>query len=323
MLITCNECGNATSDAAAKCPKCASPPNVFLGMPAPCHECGALQAPAYPACQNCGAPSAREPISKNGAPQLDLLAAMPSSGEHASLASDDLDDEPVGDLIYIKLPQLRDFASPLRFWLAAFAIVMLGEGVLLGGLLWVTTPYSFGGPSTQVAVQWLDILIKAEPVFSTARIVGLAVCAYYYLRFLFRGLQNLRPISNGNSTLDPTWGVVMHFVPLANFFGVVAMTNVWNGSHFIAKRPAAANGLIGTWWMFWIIAGVATVAGNRLVSEPTQYASGVVAATCASIALLISALLLRTVVARIAVAHDSAHVPLGRFTSDNRTEHKP
>lgn len=336
MLVTCVECGNATSDKAAQCPKCASQPAAFLGTPVPCRECGTFQAPAYPACQSCGAPSEGKPLSQKVAPRLDharpLLPeeaqpdsplATPRSEQRTSFGSGELRDELAGEPVYIKLAPLRDFAAPLRFWLAAFAAVMIGEAVMLSGLLWATTPYSFGGPTPQVATQWLDTLVKAEPIFSAARIVALAVCGYYYSRFLFRGLKNLRPVSNGNSTFNPTWGVVMHFVPLANLFGVMAMTDVWNGSHFVAKRPAAANGLIGAWWTFWIGAGLATAVGNRLISEPNQYASGVIAAICASIALLISALLLRTVVERIADAHDGASIPLGRLASDNRTEQKP
>lgn len=286
-----------------------------------------LVAPAYHSCPGCGAPSlgqsrrqgATIQIDQSATPQLGVAPAIvPATNEpitgHERVAPNEQDDEQPDAPIHVKLPPLQDFAAPLRFWLGLFAAIVIGEGVMLGGFLWVTTPYSFGGASPEIAAQWLDTILRAEPIVSAARLIILAVCVYYYSRFLFRGLKNLRPVSGGNSTFNPTWGVVMHFIPFANLFGVMAMIDVWNGSHFVAKRSARTNGLIGLWWGFWIGAAALSAASDGLFNNPDQFSNGVVVAIGASLAYLVAALLLRILVRRIADAHDRARVLLGRYT---------
>lgn len=333
MLVTCVECGNATSDTAAQCPKCESPREVFLGKPASCHECGFPFAPAYAACPECGAPSVHRSISQkdvkqkdqtlipvSGDPPVNPPGGIQSSNGPEPAAPIERHDEQAGEPVYIKLTPLRDFGGSLQFWLLAFATVKIGEGLQLGAVLWVTTPSYQGGPDPRLATQWLSLLAYVGSLLSVARIVCLALCAYFYSRFIFRGLKNLRPVSGGNTTYSPTWGVVMQFIPVVNLFGVFAMSDVWNGSHFVAKRPAAANGLIGTWWTFWIGATLLTAASSLLLDYPAQYARAVIAAIGASLAYLIAALLLRTVVGKIADAHDSARILLARRVPNQQTD---
>ncbi len=64
MLVECQGCHGAISDTAKKCPKCAAPPDKFLGAALKCRECGEDYRVAYSECGHCGAlRSAAAPVS--------------------------------------------------------------------------------------------------------------------------------------------------------------------------------------------------------------------------------------------------------------------
>jgi hypothetical protein len=334
MLVTCVECGNATSDTALQCPKCASPRAAFLGRPFPCHECGSQISSAYSACPSCGAHPVRrslaadevkEPDSDrvsqlNGPPNNQRMTDGPSDHE-GPVASTHSHDEEACEPAYTKLEltPLQAFGWPLRLWLLVFAVVMFAEALLLGVILWVLTPAYQGGPGPEIATAWASLLGDVGFLLNLARIICIALCAYFYSRFLFRALKNLRPVVRGTSSYNPTWGVLMQFIPVVNLLGVFAMSAVWNGSHSVAKRPAAANGLLGTWWTFWVGAGLLGVAGNTLLGLPGQLTRGGILVISASIAAMIAALLLRKIIWKITDAHDSAPILSGRNVSTHQT----
>lgn len=255
MLVTCVECGNATSDTAAQCPKCASPPELFLGPAAPCAECGQTFHSAYSHCLSCGAPS------RIAHPLTTTDRARPTPEQIAIEV-----DARTADVVSTVTQASSEGAPKQPKKRSPFTLVPLWKWLEVWIVLWILAriglilALSFNDQSTPQG----ENLSRLAGGFHSLTFFGAGLT---YCNFVYSALRNYRTFNVPGIETSPWTGVAANFIPVFNLFApYFVMTELWNvGAKFTGehKKPPPA---FAWWWLCWLGAIGGIFAGAILNS---------------------------------------------------------
>ncbi len=111
-----------------------------------------------------------------------------------------------------------------------------------------------------------------QSAIGLGQIVALLITAILFLTWMHRVHKNLPALGASQLKYSPGWAVGSWFVPIMNLFRPYqVMQEIWRCSdpHMLSVAGYKANmvggsSLVGWWWAFWILAGIAGQIGFRV-----------------------------------------------------------
>jgi hypothetical protein len=99
--------------------------------------------------------------------------------------------------------------------------------------------------------------------------------AFFTARITYRMMKNAHTFDNNEELISPGWAVGWYFVPFANLvMPARAVGQIWRATFNRRGEPEKGSGVIGWWWAFWIISGIALTImdgmARRLSDDPLQ-----------------------------------------------------
>ena len=127
----------------------------------------------------------------------------------------------------------------------------------------------------------------------------------------YRASANAHSLRKGLET-SPPWAVGWYFIPFANLWKpFAAMKDIWKASFSReAGQPTPSDGVLGGWWAFWIISGIAGNISFRLglsASEPPAFVASAWIGIISAITGIMAAWMLRRVVLQVSAAQTASH----------------
>lgn len=82
-------------------------------------------------------------------------------------------------------------------------------------------------------------------------------CIIYTCRITFRMMKNLDVLEAPGERMSPTLAVLWYFIPIANIYlPYRAVKQIWKGTFELAAEPGPDDGVVGIWWLLWILSNI-------------------------------------------------------------------
>jgi hypothetical protein len=137
--------------------------------------------------------------------------------------------------------------------------------------------------------------------------------------WIHRAHANLRESGADGLEFTPGWAVGWYFVPFANLvMPFRAMRELWNASRgehdfFGGAAPSAVK----VWWAAWIAGNILSAVGSRILllgeGNSGSVTVGNAVGAAGTVGVLIAAVLLRTIIARVTAAQRGGLASAGVF----------
>jgi len=160
--------------------------------------------------------------------------------------------------------QLDDLTILLSF------LLIIGLAVAIGGAyssylqLNLLERFATNQIVTQEEIQKND---NRELAFVGAELLVFLGTVIVFGIWIVRAHRNLVAANVGCLRFTPGWSLGYFFVPIMNLFRPYhAMKELWQASHApLDWRNTSPAGIVGAWWLFWILGGIIDSVASRLL----------------------------------------------------------
>jgi hypothetical protein len=97
--------------------------------------------------------------------------------------------------------------------------------------------------------------------------VAIVVTAIAYLAWLSRSVDNVPGLGGGKPVATPAWSIGWWFIPIANLFKPYQI--VVDLYRRMAPVEKVGTGIVGAWWVLWLLNNVVAQAAGRFFAGDT------------------------------------------------------
>ncbi|MEX6634356.1 DUF4328 domain-containing protein [Hyphococcus lacteus] len=148
----------------------------------------------------------------------------------------------------------RPFGKLWVFLRYAFVASIIGD-ILLA----VSNAYAFswikavndGAVYSMSEAEFIDL---HQAILGGLYVIIYFACIVAYCRFYYRAMNNLKIVEAADLHISPFWTIGYFFVPFLSLWKpLVAVREIWRGSHDPANANVTVPAIIGWWWGFWLL----------------------------------------------------------------------
>jgi hypothetical protein len=199
----------------------------------------------------------------------------------------------------VDMPPFRPLKSRAYWAKRALGIAVLLGVITLAADFWrwnLTKRLVSGEAATFEEIQMHDTVQSFVPF---AELAAYALAGFFFLRWFYRAYANLRTFGAEGLPHGPGWAVGYWFVPFINLVrpATVAL-DIWNasdpGERSSSRRKGGRSGLVISWWLTFVLSGIATWAGIRLwnsAADPEALSRAAVVSVLADVVWVVAGLL--------------------------------
>jgi hypothetical protein len=118
---------------------------------------------------------------------------------------------------------------------------------------------AFDGTLTNADADAFDAAFSSIGLFQTIVLVGTAIA---FLAWLSRSVDNIERLTGEKGRFTPAWSIGWWFIPFANL--VLPYQIVADLYRRMAPSRRVLTGIIGAWWIIYIVGNIASNAAGRL-----------------------------------------------------------